>query len=135
MSARCWCLPVALCGLMCAKVAHADLLIYKVPGLTGARPGAPGGAPALDPALLSNLPGGFSLENLPAGLLPPGVTDALTKTQGAPQTGVKPVETRMTYQGRFQVNGKQVTYTHPGQRELELKDAANAGDGHQLGCR
>src|SRR5262245_52565558 len=126
MPVRTCVLLFALCCVPCAKPAQADLLIYKVPGQAGAeaRPGAPDGAAALDAILQGNLPAGAPLDKFPAGALPPRLAEMLSRRAGA-QQALKPTEMKLVFQGRFQVSGKQVSYTHPGQREqmvFQLED-------------
>jgi hypothetical protein len=137
MSVRCWLLLFAVgCGL--CRPAQADLLIYKVPGQPGALPGTTPGAAPLDPSLLGGLPGGISLDNVLAGQLPAGLADMLAKRQGAAQAP-GPVEMKMVFQGRFQINGRLVNYSHPGQRDamvFQLEDRQRWPDavGRPDGC-
>ncbi|MGQ0637555.1 MAG: DUF1570 domain-containing protein [Planctomycetaceae bacterium] len=122
----------ALCGVvLCAAPADADFLIYKVPNRPGANAGAGG-----DPAAPGGLPGGVSLDNLPPGLR--GLVEASGRRAGGPP-GAAPVEMKITFQGRFQVNGKLVNYSHPGQREpmiWQLEDRQRWPDavGRPDGC-
>lgn len=103
-------LTAAMLVLGWANAACADFLIYRVPRAGAGQ--APPGAPPED--IDGNiLPPGVFVPGVVPGVAPGAIPGA---APGAGPAG-KPDEMRVVLHGRMQINGRLVSYAHPGVRE------------------